>query len=104
MGIESLVGLGDQARIEASLTAAGLIARNQKHGVAMRIERERNTPNTAVDREAQLLHVGVTRALERVHPGTPRRRTESFDNHRLREEFILHRCRQGIEFRFELFD
>ncbi len=67
-----------------------------------RVKCEGHTPDPIVGVEAQLLHLGVPRTFQRVHSRTTGGGTEALNDLRLREQLILHRRRQHIEFRLEL--
>jgi hypothetical protein len=67
--IKSFVGLCNELTIESLIAAARLVSRDQKDRVAFRIEHEGDALDTVRRVEAQLLHIRVTRAFERIDAG-----------------------------------
>lgn len=65
----SLVGAAQQLAVEAIALHTGLVAGDEEHGAAGRIESEGHAPDTAIGLKAQLLHVRVGRAVEGVDGG-----------------------------------
>jgi len=67
MFVKSCVGTGDQLFIEPPLIDTTFITAHQQNRSALCIKRKSHTPYTAITIEAQLLHICVLRALERIH-------------------------------------
>ena len=65
----------DQAFVKPKLVCATFIATDQQDGLPVRIEGKRHPPDLTVPRKPQFFHVGVPRALECVHAGSPQVRT-----------------------------
>jgi hypothetical protein len=64
--VKTLVRLADQLDVEAPLTLTGLVTGHEQDSPALRIEREGHPPNAVGRIEAQLLHVRLPRALQRI--------------------------------------
>src|SRR5690348_16122278 len=75
-GVET-VGLRDRALVPG-LPSVGLVASEQEQRGAARVEGEQDAKVAAA--WTQLLHVRVTGALERVHPGTAETGSELFEH------------------------
>jgi hypothetical protein len=56
-----------QVAISSALSNSALVSCYQKDGFALRVEGKSDTPDTSIGIEAQLLHVGVARALQRIY-------------------------------------
>ena len=108
MPVESIVGLADQPLVEAPLTNSGLVAGYEQDSPSSRIEGEGNSPDAAVGSETQLLHVGVTRSLERIYAWAAQEGAECLQNLRTCKEFVLDTNRKRFKFRVkgrgELYD
>ena len=102
MVVVSGFGYGDQSFVEAALVGTGLVAGGQEDRLAFRIEGEGHAPDFARPLEAQFLHVGVFRRLERVHRGTPEVWAELRQQLRVRQQFILQVFRQVRELGVEV--
>ena len=70
MCIESLICRPDQLTIETALTTSGFVAGYQENCLPIWIERECNAPYSICGREAQFLHIGVLRILQRINVRT----------------------------------
>jgi hypothetical protein len=55
--VKTLVGRFDQLTVKPFLAAAGLVARYEKNGLAVRIESEGHPPDTISGVKSQFLHV-----------------------------------------------
>jgi hypothetical protein len=64
MFVKPLIGNVNQLVIKTPLCNAALIPRYRNDCSALWIERESDSPNAAICIEAELLHVGVARALQ----------------------------------------
>ena len=101
MSIEPVVGLSDQLPVETPFTDPRLVASHKQDCLLARIEGEGYPPYSVVCAEAELFHVGVARALQRVHMRTPQCRSESLQQFHSREKLILDIHGQRIELRIE---
>lgn len=102
MSVKSFVSLANQIPIEAPLAYPRLIARNEQDRFLLGIEGECNSPHSIVRIEPQFLHVGVSRALQRIYSGPPCSRAKRLDYFRLGQQLVLYGFRQSIELGFEL--
>jgi hypothetical protein len=64
--IKSFVGLCYEMAIKSLLAATRFVSRDQKDRVALWVERESDAPDTSSSVKTQLLHIRVTRTLERI--------------------------------------
>ena len=90
MRIKTAVGCPDQAAVKSRLRLTRFVPGAQKNGPAPRIESEDHSPNAVRRLEAQLFHVRVSG-----------NRSETRQDPRLREQFILDFRWPRIEFGFE---
>jgi len=67
MLVEPSIRNQKQVAIKAALSNAALVSCHQKDGFALRVESKGDTPDTPIGIEAQLLHVGVARTLQRIY-------------------------------------
>ena len=102
MPIEAFVRLSDQPSVEPSLGDPRFVRGDQQDGLALGVEGESDPPDAAVGGEAGLLHVGVPRPLEGIGSRAAQRRPERLEELRVREQFVLHFRRQGVELRIEV--
>ena len=65
------IGFSDQRLVKPFLHNARLVARDKDNSPALRVERERNTPDPIVRRKPQLLHIAVLRASECIDVRAP---------------------------------
>ena len=99
MFIQPYVGPFDQSSVKALLRHAGFIARHENHRSSFRIEGVRHAPDAVIRVETQLLHVGVSRSVESIRPGSPQLRTGYSQQLNKRQHLILHGLVQPVEFR-----
>ena len=66
MFVKPLIGNVNQLVIKTPLCNAALIPRYRNDCSALWIERKSDSPNAAICIEAELLHVGVARALQGI--------------------------------------
>ncbi len=97
--VVALIGDLDQAFVKPALIRAAFVAPNQQNGLSLGIKRECHSPDLAVPREAQLLHMGVARSFERIDRGTSQVRTEFGQQPGVRQQFVLQILFQGAELR-----
>src|SRR5262245_1907820 len=100
--IESPVGDRDQSPIKRPLGRPTLVAGHQQDRLPLRIEGKSDAPDAPRRIEAQLLHIGVLRALECIDTRPAGRWAELLDNACLCQQFDadLGRQRQNFEFEF----
>ncbi len=67
MFVKSCIGTGDQLFIEPPLINTAFIAAHQQNRSTLCIKHKSHTPYTAIAIEAQLFHICVLRAFERIH-------------------------------------
>ena len=92
----------DRSDVHSSLFVAG----REQHCAAAAIEREGDPPDSAGGSESEFLHVGVARALERIHRRAPNGRTllsqqpcprHQLNPHRSRElRQLISKCRINV--------
>ena len=75
MLLESSICFGDKPLIELGLADARFVAGNEQNATALRVERERYAPDTAIRLETKFLHIGEGRTFQRIHVGPPNRGT-----------------------------
>ena len=68
MGIEAVIRRADQSAVESPLAGSRLVRSHKQDGPSPGIERKGYSPFPSGGAEAQLLHVRVTGAFERVDP------------------------------------
>ena len=66
MGIETVVGDGNQFLVKTLLTDARFIPGDEHDGAALWVECKGNAPDAVIGGKAQFLHVGMAGAFERV--------------------------------------
>ena len=101
MPVEPVVGLSDQPPVEARLTNTGFVTSYEQDGPSVGIEGKGNSPGSVVGSETQLLHVGVTRAVQRIYAWTAQKRSEGLQNLRTRKELVLNTDSKPFELRVE---
>lgn len=101
MIIEAPVGLADQSVVETLFSSSRLVTGDQQDRAALWVEREGHTPHSVVSIETQLLHVGVTRSVERIHARPTQGRSELFQQPSVRHHLVLDRLCEIVKFRFE---
>ena len=101
MFVEPLVCLPDELFVKTSLAASRLVSRYQQNGTALGVEGECNAPDPVGGIEAQLLHVRVLRALQRIHAGAPELRPEGLQELGVGEQLVLNLLGQVREFPLE---
>ena len=101
MRIEPLIRFFDQLSVKTFFADAGFVAGHKQDGLPLGIKGKSDSPHAVIGLKAKLLHVGVTRSVQGVHPWATQRRPECLEKLRLRKELILHRSGQDIEFRVE---
>lgn len=99
VGVDALVGLGDELSVEPLLAPSGLVAAAQDDASALRVEGEGESPDTACGIEAQFLHVRVARALERVDAWTPELGSKHLQYSHMRQQLVLNGLGQRVELR-----
>src|SRR3984893_2549580 len=90
VSVKARISRCDQPPIKSPLAASALVARDQQDRSPPRIEGKRDAPYAALGIEAQLLHIGVLRAIERIDPRSAGGRTEPLDNAGLRQKLGPH--------------
>lgn len=101
MRVEASIGLSDQRAIESLFAPTGFVASREQNRGPAGIEGESHPPFSSGRGEAQLLHVGVARAFERIHSGPAQLRAEALENEGqgkyLRPDVLVERIEFGIE-------
>jgi hypothetical protein len=102
MRVEPLIGLSDELLVKTLFASPGFVARNEKNGLALRIEGESQAPFPISCAKTQLLHIRVARIVQRVHAWPsqvrPKLLQEAGKGKNLRSDIVL----QLVEFRFKL--
>ena len=102
MCVETLIGLPDQLAIEPFLAATRFIACYEQDCFPFCIEGKGYSPLPISSAEAQLLHIRMAGAGERIHTGTTQLWSELLQQARQCQDFRLHIFVQLEEFRFKL--
>ena len=102
MGGTAPVCSRNQSPIEPGLAPPRLVSATQDDAPPHRVERERESPDTACRIEAEFLHVGVARPVQRIDPRPAQVWTEYFEHGHMCEQFILHCFGDGLAFRHAL--
>ena len=102
MGVKARVRQCNQPFVKAPLIRAALVAAHQQNRLPRRVEGKGDASYFARPAKAQLLHVGVLRALQRIHCRPPQARAEIPQQQRMGQQFILQGFGQGREFGGEI--
>src|SRR5260370_28568792 len=92
--VKPRIGRCDQPPIKSPLATSALVARDQQDRPPPRIEGKGDAPYAALRIEAQLLHIGVLRAVKRVDPRAAGSGTELLDNAGLGQHLDPYFCGQ----------
>ena len=98
MCIEPGVRFLDQLSVKTSFVYTRFVTSHEQDGLPLGIKGKSDSPHPVIGLKAKLLHVGVTRSVQGVHPWAAKCRSECLKKLRLREQLILHCGGQGIEF------
>ena len=90
MRIEAFVRLLDQLLVETSFTDTRFVASDKQDGLSLGVKGQRDPPDSASGGEAKLLHVGMPRPVQGVHPRAAQRRSECLKKLRPRKQLIPH--------------
>jgi hypothetical protein len=102
MGVKTSVGLAYQLTIEPPLASTRFVTRDKQDGLTLGIESKGHTPFAASCGEAQLFHVGMARALERVDARATELRAELLKQAGHGKNLSPHVFVQLLKFRREL--
>src|SRR3546814_7425817 len=81
----------------SDVCSSDLVTGHQQDGLPLEIKGKGNPPHAVSRVEPKLLHVGVARPLQRVHPRPAQLWAEGLKKFCLRKELVLHLGRQRIE-------
>ena len=101
MFIEPGVRPLDQLSVKTSFVYPRFVTGHEKDSLPLGVKSKSDSPHPVTGLKAQLLHVGVARPVQGIHPRAAQRRSECLQQLRLRKQFILHCGGQGIEFQIE---
>ena len=87
--IEPLVGFADEHPVEAPRAGARLVAGDEQDRTACRVEGEGKPPFSIRRAEAHLLHVRMSRSVQRVHPRPSQQGSELLQQVSDGEDFVL---------------
>ena len=102
MRIEPGVGPGRKGTVEPSRGYSRFVAGDQQDRRPPRVEGKGHTPCAVESPEPEFLHVGMTRAFERVDRRPTELRAEQAKSAGLRQQFETNRLRQLAKLRHEL--
>ena len=85
MCIEPFVRLLDYLSVKMSFADTGFVASNEQDGLPLRVKSKGNSPHAVIGLKAKLLHIGVARSIQSVHPRAAQRRAECLKKLRLRK-------------------
>ncbi len=102
MVAESLVRFADQLAIEALAASSRFISRDQQDRTPLRIERKGHPPLASARAETEFLHVGVSRAFQRINARPAQLWTKTLEESSHRKHLDLDVVLEYIEFRFKL--
>jgi len=102
MIVEPVIRLSNEPLIKPFLAAARFVAAAQDDGLPLRVESESETPGAVLSGEAQLLHVGVTRSLQRIGMRAAQIRPGGFQSPHHSNQLVLNGVSQLIELRDEI--
>ena len=94
MPAESVVRSLDQLPVKAPFTDPGLIASHKQYSPPVRIKGKGDSPHAIICGKAKLLHVGVARSVQCIHPRAAQSWAERLKETRLCEKLVLHYDRQ----------
>src|SRR5260370_33930986 len=100
--VKPRIGRCDQPPIKSPLAASTLVARDQQDRPPPRIEGKGDAPYAALGIEAQLLHIGVLRAVERIDSRAAGSGTEPLNDAGLRQQLDPYFAGQRQKLQLEL--
>src|SRR5271157_2549626 len=102
MSVEAVISLSDQFVVEPFFTDARLVSRHEQDRLTLRIESKSHPPLTISRAEAQLLHVRVARAIQRISAGTLQLRSKLLKKSSHCQNFRPHVFVQYVELLLKL--
>jgi hypothetical protein len=102
MGIEAVIRRADQSAVESPLAGSRLVPNHKQDGPSPGIECEGRSPFPSSGAEAQLLHVRVTGAFERVDPWPAQLGAKPLEQAGQRENFCSHVFVQPVKLQHKL--
>lgn len=102
MGIESGIGFSDQSFVEPFSAHVSPVTTTKDDRLTGRVKGEREAPDSVGGVEAELLHVGMLRAIERVRPRSAELRSELFEQLDVGQQLVLYLLVQCVKLLNEL--
>jgi hypothetical protein len=96
------VGNCDQSFVKAFLICATFVPGHKQDRISLRIKCKGHTPDLALPRKTQFLHVGVSGAVQRIHSWSPKIWAEFNQQFRVSQHLILQTFVQIIELSIEV--